>query len=182
MVYEHVFQGWAIAIRPSFRRYDSLDADIYPATASSYHTVGKDRNYRADRPSNLLSLLYICRQIRAEARLLPYSLNTFFYGEGSFPYVWMDILHEQLAQVRVLQLCSHKPANITLSRIWLEMLAWFTGLEKIEIFWHLRMPSWGQEEDNLATATRDETEMMKKIKEVTRATCNVVFHRFVIRE
>lgn len=72
------------------------------------------------------------------------------------------------------------PANITLSRVWLEILASFTSLKKVEVFWQLQIPSWGQEEDHLATANEDEKQMKQKIVRATSTACDVVFHRIVV--
>ncbi|KAF2627838.1 hypothetical protein BU25DRAFT_45013 [Macroventuria anomochaeta] len=181
-IYEYVFQGWVIAIRPSLRRQDSLEADFWPVTTDPYQTTGRQAVRRADKPSNFFALLYTCRQTYAEARLLPYSMNTALCGEMPFPRAWLDDLHEQLAQIRSLQLCSHTPANITLSRTWLEVLPWFSHLKKIEVYWQLRVPPWGSEEEHLSTATRDEAEMRQKIIKATSAACDIIFHRAVVWE
>ena len=74
------------------------------------------------------------------------------------------------------------PANIALSRAWLGILSWFSNLEKVEIYWQLRVPPWGPEEDHLSTATADEVEMKKKIINATSAACEVIFYRAVVWE
>lgn len=181
-IYEDVFQGWIIAIKPSVRRHDSLEADIYPASTDPYQTIGRQVIPRASGPCNLLGLLYTCRQIYAEARLLPYSLNIFYCGESPVPQAWLHNLHEQLAQIRSLHLCSYMPANITLSRTWLEVLDCLTGLRKVAVFWQVQVPPWGQEEDHLSTALQDEAEMKRRITKATSAACDVVFHRIVVLE
>lgn len=181
-IYEYVLYGWVVAIKPSHRRHDSLEADIYPVAACTSRIPREKAIRQPDKPLHLLGILSTCRQVHAETRLLPYSLSTFFCGERPFPHAWLDILPEQLAQVRSLQLCSHIPANITLSRVWLGVLVHFTSLKQVDVFWQLRIPPFGQEEDHLATATRDEAEMKQKIVRATSTTCEVVFHRFVVSD
>lgn len=181
-IYENVFQGWVIVIRPNLQRQDRLEADIWSVTNDPFQTLERQAMRQANKPSNPFSLLYTCRQIHAEARHLPCRLNTLLCGEKPVPYVWLVNLREQLAQIRTLQLCSYTPANLTLSRTWLAMLPWFTGLRKVEVYWQLSMPSWGEEEDHLATAVRDEVEMEFKIRKTTPTTRDVVFHRIVCSE
>lgn len=181
-IYEYVFQGWVIVALPSIQRHDSLEADIYPASADPYQTMRARATHRPSRPLNLLGLLCTCRQIHSETRLLPYRLNSFLCGERPFPSAWLNNLQDRLAHVRSLQLRSYMFANITLPRIWLETLRWFISIEKVEVFYHLLVPPWGQEEDHLATATADEAEMKQKIVRATSATCDVVFHRFILSD
>ena len=179
-IYECVLQGWVIATRTSLQRKGSLEADIWPATTDPYQIIESQSLHDIDKPSNVLGLLYTCRQIHAETKLLPYSLNTLLCGDKPFPRAWLDGVHVQLTQIRRLQLCSYSPANIVLSRVWLEMLPWFSNLNKVEVHWQLRMPPWGSEEDHISTATADEVEMRKKILQATSAACEVNFHRAVV--
>lgn len=181
-IYEDVFQGWVIAIRPSSKRNDSLDTDIWSANTDPYQILGRHPWPLTNKSSNELSLLYTCRQIHAETKHLPYGLSTVLCGDTAFPRVWLDELHTQLSQVRSLQLCSYMPANIILSRVWLEILPWFNDLKKVEVHWRLRVPLWGSEEDHLSTAAADETDMRKKIIKATSAACEISFHRAVVWE
>lgn len=181
-IYERVFQGWIIAIRPSSRHLGSLEADIWPDNTSPYRIVGGRSSRLNNRSTNVFSLLYTCRQIYAETRLLPYGLSTVLCGEAPFPPAWLAGLNVQLTQVSSLQLCSYMPANIALSRTWLEILPRFSDLKKVEIHWQLQVPQWGAEEDHLSTATADEIEMTKKIIKATSAVCEVSFHRTVVWE
>lgn len=184
-IYGFVLQGWIIKIKPSFRPYDSLEADVdqLPFFAYRSEIKGSQKMHPTERkPSNLLAILGTCRQIYAEARLLPYRLNTFSYGEQPLPREWLNALHEHLFQIRELRLYSKMPANITLSRVWLEVLALFANLKKVEVFWVLCIPSWGHEEDHLMTAIKDEIEMRQKIVKATSTACEVVFHRVVISD
>lgn len=177
-IYEDVFQGWVIAIRPDLRRQD-VDFDIWPFTKDPRQTLGRQRMRQANKPPNPFSLLYTCRQVHAEARHLPCKLNTLLCGEKPIPHAWLVSLPKQLGQIQTLQLCSYTPANLTLSRTWLEMLPWFTGLRKIEVYWLLYVPSWGEEDSQLATAVRDETEMELRIRKTAPTTRDVVFHRIL---
>ena len=181
-IYECVLEGWLIVVRPDPRRKNRLEYGIWPATVDPFEVMGHQPTRSADRSSNALSLLYTCRQIHAETKLLPYGLNALLIGETYSPRSLIEGTLVQLAQVRRLKLCSYAPANIVLSRVWLETLSWFENLNEIEVHWQLQVPPWGSEEDHISTATIDETIMKKKMTDATSAACEISFHRTVVWE
>ena len=181
-IYEDVFQGWVFAIRPDSKREDCLETDIWSVGTNPYQVLERRSWPVTNRSSNVLGLIYTCRQIHTETKHLPYGLSTVLCGDLVFPRAWMDVLHPQLYQARTLQLCTYMPANIALSRVWMEILPQFDNVKNVEIHWLLRMPSWGSEEDNLSTTTVDEIDMRKRITTATSVACEVTFHRAVVWE
>ena len=181
-IYECVLGGWLIAVRSNPQREDKLEYGIWPAAMDPFEIMGHQPTRSADMPSNALSLLYTCRQIYAETKLLPYGLNALLIGERYPSRTLIEGTPVQLAQVRRLKLCSYAPANIVLSRVWLETLSWFENLNEIEVHWRLRVPPWCSEEDYISTATIDEALMRKKIIDATSAACEISFHRTIVWE
>lgn len=179
-IYERVLEGWLIAIRSNCLSKDGLGVSIWPATTNPFEVIRGQSMYSAGRSSNALALLYTCRQVYAETKFLPYGLNALLIGETLFPRALIEESLVPLAQIRRLKLCSYKPANIVLSRAWLEMLPWFGNLDEIEVHWQLRIGLWGSEEDHMSTATIDENAMRKKILDATSAKCNISFHRTTV--
>jgi hypothetical protein len=181
-IYEDVFQSWVFAIRPDPNWKDNLETDIWSAGTDPYEVLERRSWPVANKSSNVLGLMYACRQIHAETKHLLDSLSTVLCGDRVFPRAWIDGLHSQLSHVRTLQLCTYMPANIALSRVWLGILPRFNDVKRVEIHWQLRMPSWGSEEDHLSTAAADEIDMRKRIITATSAACEVTFHRTVVWE
>ena len=179
-IYEDAFQGWIFAIRPAVNRNGGYEIDIWSADTDPYQVLEKRVWPVTNRSSNVLGLMYTCRQIHVETKHLPFGLSTVLYGDRAGSRGWEDILHPQLYHVRTLQLCTCMPAQLVLSRVWLKILPRFKDVKNIEIHWQLRMPSWGSEEDHLSTANADEIDMRKRTKTVTSATCEVTFHRTVV--
>lgn len=178
-IYEYVLEGWVIAMRMDPIRRESPKVDIWAATTSPYRIhKACQTQHQSDESSNVFSLLYTCRQIHAETRLLPYSLNALLCGENQLPRAWLETIY--LAQTRRIVLCSWTPANIALPRFWLEMLSWFECLEQVDIWWPLFMPPWGLEEDHLSTTAIDKIDMTNEIRRVTFAACKVRFHPVIV--
>jgi hypothetical protein len=179
-IYETVFQGWIFAIRRDLNGKDGYETDVWSADTNPYRVLERRSWPITDRSSNVLGLMYTCRQIHAETKHLPFGLRTILCGDRVCPSGWKDVLHPKLYHVRTLQLCTKMPANIILSRVWLEILPQFKDIKRIEIHWQLRMPAWGSEEDHLSTAAADEIDMRKRIVTATSAACEVTFHRTVV--
>lgn len=179
-IYEDVFQGWIIAIRPDSRQKEGFETDIWPADTDPYQVLERRSWPVTTRSMSMLGLMYTCRQIHAETKHLPYGLSTVLYGDRVCSHEWMDVLHPQLYHTRTLRLCTYMPVNIVLSRVWLDIVRQFSDVKKIEIHWQLRMPAWGSEEDHLSTAASDEIDMRKRIVTATSAACEVTFHRAVV--
>ncbi|KAH6638109.1 hypothetical protein C7974DRAFT_154567 [Boeremia exigua] len=97
-IYKLVFQGLVIAIRPSQRLEKSLEVDVWPDTTDPYQIVSSHTLRIGNQPTNVLGLLYTCRQVHSETRLLPYCLNTALCGEEPFPRACVASLHMQLTQ------------------------------------------------------------------------------------
>lgn len=179
-IYECVFQGCILAIRPSPGSEGGLKVEIWPETTSPYAIITGHVPCGNNQSTNVFGLLSTCRQIHAETRYLPYGLNTVLCGEMPFPPAWLADLGTKLTRVSSLRLCSYMPANIALSRTWLAILPQFGGLKSIEIHWQLRVPFWGSEEDHASTATADEIEMERRVSNTVSAACDVSFHRTVV--
>lgn len=176
-IYEEVFQGQVFALRPNSNRKHGLETAIWSADIDPYQILERQSWPLEKQSSNGLDLLFTCRQIHAETQHLPFGLSTVLCGDCAFPGAWMRVLPSQLNHARSLQLCTYMPANIILSRVWLEILPLFTNTKKVEIHWQLHVPSWGSEEDHLSTAATDEIDMRKKITKATSSSCEVSFHR-----
>lgn len=139
------------AASPFLRLSPELRNRIYAYTFSGYkfnfggggtqHQCRADYIYPTTRQCHRLSLLAACRQIYAEARILPFTLNTFQCLTEPFAKFGLDAMPEQIVSIRHIKTkvyVSRSPSCPTQS---LEkqcaFLALFYRLDVVEVdVWH----------------------------------------------
>ncbi|KAF1839924.1 uncharacterized protein K460DRAFT_349413 [Cucurbitaria berberidis CBS 394.84] len=126
-----------------------------------------------------LQLLYVCRQVHAEARLLIFSLNVFRYSKP-LPHLelWKQKQPESMLLITIVRLYSN---GCTKEAMWLEGLKYFPNLKRVELaVQRMGKRPEGQEAVNEGTDAQGPWEVGIEIrarKEASNHRVQVMFYR-----
>ncbi|KAF2035894.1 hypothetical protein EK21DRAFT_106731 [Setomelanomma holmii] len=87
-------------ICPSLTRAKA-NLNVVPTRYPSFNKR-ENLSQQTDKPSNTFAILKVCRRINAEAKLLPFFLNVFWFNDGAAMSAWLAITGVSYNAIRAI--------------------------------------------------------------------------------